>query len=37
MTNMARASLEELLADYRDYLLTGSHRLREKDGKGEGG
>lgn len=33
LTNVARASLEELLADYRDFLRTGNHRLWEKDSK----
>ena len=33
LTNVARASLEELLIDYRDYLRTRSHILWEKDSK----
>ena len=31
LTNVARASLEELLTDYRDYLRTHGLRLWEKD------
>lgn len=31
LTNVARASLEELLEDYRDYLRTGNHPQWEKD------
>jgi four helix bundle suffix protein len=33
LTNVARASLEELLEDYRDYLRTASHPLWEKNSK----
>ncbi|MDH4100451.1 MAG: four helix bundle suffix domain-containing protein [Nitrospirota bacterium] len=33
LTNVARASLEELLADYRDFLRTGGHPLWEKSSK----
>lgn len=33
LVNVARASLEELLEDYRDYLRTGGHRLWEKNSK----
>jgi len=33
LTNIARASLEELLADYRDYLRVGDHRLWDKESK----
>lgn len=33
LTNVARASLEELLEDYRDYLRTGGYRLWEKNSK----
>lgn len=33
LTNVARASLEELLEDYRDYLRTGNHPLWDKDSK----
>ena len=33
LTNVARASLEELLADYRDYLRTGGLRLWDKGSK----
>ena len=33
LTNVARASLEELLADYRDFLRTRGLRLWEKDSK----
>jgi four helix bundle suffix protein len=33
LTNVARASLEELLADYHDFLRTGGHRIWEKDSK----
>lgn len=33
LVNVARASLEELLEDYRDYLRTGSHPLWDKDSK----
>jgi len=33
LTNVARASLEELLEDYRDYLRTRGHRIWEKDDK----
>jgi four helix bundle suffix protein len=33
LTNVARASLEELLEDYRDYLRTGGYHLWEKDSK----
>ncbi len=33
LTNVARASLEELLEDYRDYLRTGNHSQWEKDSK----
>lgn len=33
LTNVARASLEELLADYRDFLRTNNHRPWEKDSK----
>jgi four helix bundle suffix protein len=33
LVNVARASLEELLEDYRDFLRTGGHRLWEKNSK----
>ena len=33
LTNVARASLEELLEDYRDYLRVGSHPQWDKDSK----
>ena len=33
LTNVARASLEELLADYQDYLRTNGLRIWEKDSK----
>lgn len=33
LTNVARASLEELLADYHDYLRTGAHPIWEKNSK----
>lgn len=33
LTNVARASLEELLEDYRDFLRTGGLRLWEKESK----
>lgn len=33
LTNVARASLEELLIDYKDYLRTRSHPLWPKDSK----
>lgn len=33
LTNVARASLEELLEDYRDYLRTGGHELWDKNSK----
>jgi len=33
LTNVARASLEELLADYRDYLRTRDHTIWDKDCK----
>jgi four helix bundle suffix protein len=33
LTNVARASLEELLEDYRDFLRTGSHPLWDKNSK----
>ena len=33
LTNVARASLEELLEDYRDFLRTGGHALWEKNSK----
>ncbi len=33
LTNVARASLEELLADYRDFLRTGGLRLWDKSSK----
>jgi four helix bundle suffix protein len=33
LTNVARASLEELLEDYRDYLRTGGHALWPKNSK----
>jgi four helix bundle suffix protein len=33
LTNVARASLEELLSDYQDYLRTKGQRLWEKDSK----
>ncbi len=33
LTNVARASLEELLEDYRDYLRVAGHPLWEKDSK----
>lgn len=33
LVNVARASLEELLEDYRDYLRTGGHSLWEKDSR----
>ena len=33
LTNVARASLEELLEDYRDFLRTGGHPLWEKNSK----
>lgn len=33
LTNVARASLEELLEDYRDFLRTGGHRLWDKNSK----
>lgn len=33
LTNVARASLEELLADYRDYLRVRDHPIWEKDSK----
>jgi four helix bundle suffix protein len=33
LVNVARASLEELLEDYRDFLRTGGHPLWEKDSK----
>jgi len=33
LTNVARASLEELLADYQDYLRTRGHALWAKDSK----
>ncbi len=33
LTNVARASLEELLADYRDYLRTRDHAIWDKDCK----
>jgi four helix bundle suffix protein len=33
LTNVARASLEELLEDYRDYLRSGGHPLWEKNSK----
>lgn len=33
LTNVARASLEELIADYRDYLRTRDHGVWDKDSK----
>jgi len=33
LTNVARASLEELLEDYRDFLRTGAHLLWEKNSR----
>jgi four helix bundle suffix protein len=33
LTNVARASLEELLEDYRDFLRTGCHALWDKNSK----
>lgn len=33
LTKVARASLEELLADYRDYLRTRGHGIWDKDSK----
>ena len=33
LTNVARASLEELLEDYRDFLRVGGHPLWDKNGK----
>lgn len=33
LVNVARASLEELLEDYRDYLRTGGHPIWEKNSK----
>jgi four helix bundle suffix protein len=33
LTNVARASLEELLADYRDYLRVRDHAIWDKDSK----
>src|SRR5919108_4415741 len=33
LTNVARASLEELLEDYRDFLRTRGHKLWPKDSK----
>ena len=33
LTNVARASLEELLDDYRDYLRVREHREWDKDSK----
>ena len=33
LTNVARASLEELLADYRDFLRTKGHQIWDKDSK----
>lgn len=33
LTNVARASLEELLEDYRDYLRVGGHPLWDKDSR----
>jgi four helix bundle suffix protein len=36
LTNVARASLEELLADYRDFLRVRDHVLWEKDSKEAG-
>ena len=33
LTNVARASLEELLEDYRDFLRVGGHPLWDKDSK----
>jgi four helix bundle suffix protein len=33
LTNVARASLEELLEDYRDFLRINGHSLRDKDSK----
>jgi hypothetical protein len=33
LTNVARASLEELLEDYRDFLRTGGHELWDKNSK----
>ena len=33
LINVARASLEELLEDYHDYLRTGNHNLWKKDSK----
>lgn len=33
LTNVARASLEELLEDYRDFLRTGDHPLWDKNSK----
>jgi four helix bundle suffix protein len=33
LTNVARASLEELLEDYRDFLRTGDHALWDKNSK----
>ncbi len=33
LTNVARASLEELLEDYRDFLRTGGHALWDKNSK----
>jgi four helix bundle suffix protein len=33
LTNVGRASLEELLADYRDYLRVRDHAIWEKDSK----
>jgi len=33
LTNVARASLEELLEDYRDYLRTRNHRIWDKNDK----
>ena len=33
LTNVARASLEELLADYRDYLRVRDHQIWDKDSK----
>ena len=34
LINVARASLEELLEDYRDFLRTGGHPLWERNSKG---
>ncbi len=33
LTNVARASLEELLVDYRDFLRVRDHAIWEKDSK----